>query len=44
MRQVLTELKNTGTTKEARSIMVTFKDFNRFMDLDHFADLEKRYT
>jgi hypothetical protein len=24
--------------------MVTFKDFNRFMDLDHFADLEKRYT
>ncbi len=44
MRQVLTELKNTGTTKEARSFMVTFKDFNEFMDLDHFADLEKRYT
>jgi carboxyvinyl-carboxyphosphonate phosphorylmutase len=44
MRQVLTELKNTGTTKEARSIMVTFKDFNQFMDLDHFATLEKKYT
>ena len=44
MRQVLTELKNTGTTKEGRSIMVTFKDFNQFMDLDHFANLEKRYT
>ncbi|MDQ3971664.1 MAG: oxaloacetate decarboxylase [Thermoproteota archaeon] len=43
MRQVLTELKNTGTTKEGRNIMVTFKDFNRFMDLDHFRDLEKRY-
>ncbi|MDQ3718036.1 MAG: oxaloacetate decarboxylase [Thermoproteota archaeon] len=44
MRQVLTELKNTGTTKETRSIMVTFKDFNQFMDLDHFATLEKKYT
>jgi carboxyvinyl-carboxyphosphonate phosphorylmutase len=43
MRQVLTELKNTGATKEARNIMVTFRDFNQFMDLDHFRDLEKRY-
>jgi len=44
MRQVLTELKNTGTTKEVRNIMVTFKDFNRFMDLDNYRDLEKRYA
>jgi methylisocitrate lyase len=44
MRQVLTELKKTGTTKEASNIMVTFKDFNRFMDLDHYTDLEKRYA
>jgi 2,3-dimethylmalate lyase len=44
MRQVLTELKNTGTTKEARNIMVTFKDFNRFMDLDQYTELEKRYA
>ena len=43
MRRVLTELKNTGATKEARNIMVTFKDFNQFMDLDNFRDLEKRY-
>jgi hypothetical protein len=41
---VLTELKNTGTTKDARNIMVTFKDFNRFMDLEHFVGLEKRYA
>ncbi len=44
MRQVLTELKNTGTTKDVRNIMVTFKDFNQFMDLDHFVDLERRYA
>jgi methylisocitrate lyase len=44
MRQVLTELKNTGTTSDARNVMVTFKDFNRFMDLDHFVDLERRYA
>jgi hypothetical protein len=24
--------------------MVTFKEFNRFMDLDHFVDLERRYA
>jgi carboxyvinyl-carboxyphosphonate phosphorylmutase len=44
MRQVLTELKNTGSTRDARNMMVTFKDFNQFMDLDRFIDLEKRYT
>ena len=44
MRQVLTELRNTGTTKDARNIMVTFKDFNEFMNLDHFVDLERRYA
>jgi 2,3-dimethylmalate lyase len=44
MRQVLTELKNTGTTKDTRNIMVTFKDFNEFMNLDHFVDLERRYA
>ena len=44
MKRVLTELKNTGTTKDARSIMVTFKDFNQFMNLDHFVDLERRYA
>ncbi|MFL6509586.1 MAG: oxaloacetate decarboxylase [Nitrososphaera sp.] len=44
MRQVLTELRNTGATRDARSMMVTFKDFNQFMDLDRFIDLEKRYA
>lgn len=44
MRKVLTELKNTGTTKDVRNIMVTFKDFNQFMNLDHFVDLERRYA
>ncbi len=44
MKRVLTELKNTGTTKNARNIMVTFKDFNQFMNLDHFVDLERRYA
>jgi len=44
MRQVLAELRDTGETKNARNTMVTFKDFNQFMDLDHFLDLEKRYA
>jgi methylisocitrate lyase len=44
MREVLTELKKTGATKQTRKMMVTFKDFNRFVDLDGYIDLEKRYT
>ncbi|MDP8887518.1 MAG: carboxyvinyl-carboxyphosphonate phosphorylmutase, partial [Thermoproteota archaeon] len=44
MKRVLTELKNTGGTKDARKVMVTFKDFNQFINLDHFVDLERRYA
>lgn len=44
MREVLTELKKTGATKQTRKKMVTFKDFNRFVDLDKYLGLEKRYT
>lgn len=44
MRQVLTELKKTGATRMTRKMMVTFKDFNRFVDLDKYMNLEKRYT
>lgn len=44
MREVLTELKKTGATKQTRKMMVTFKDFNRFVDLDRYMGLEKRYT
>jgi len=44
MRQVLTELKKTGATRVTRKMMVTFKDFNRFVDLGKYMNLEKRYT
>ena len=44
MRQVLTELKNTGGTKRSHKMMVTFKDFNRFVDLDKYMDLEKQFV
>ena len=44
MKEVLTELKRTGATSQSRKMMVTFKDFNRFVDLDRYMDLEKRYT
>ena len=33
MREVMTELKRTGATKQTRKMMVTFSDFNRFVDL-----------
>ncbi len=44
MREVLTELKKTGATRQTRKMMVTFKDFNRFVDLDRYMGLEKRYA
>ena len=44
MKQVFLELKNSGTTQQARRMMVTFKDFNKFVDLHKYAALEKRYA
>lgn len=44
MREVFEELKETGATKQTRKMMVTFKDFNRFIDLQKYSDLEKRYS
>jgi 2,3-dimethylmalate lyase len=44
IREVFLELKNTGATQEGRKMMVTFKDFNKFIDLQRYAVLEKRYA
>lgn len=43
MREVFEELKKTGATKRTRNMMVTFKDFNKFVDLQKYMGLEKRY-
>ncbi len=43
MREVFLELKKTSYTKNTRKMMVTFKDFNEFVDLQKYMDLEKRY-
>ena len=44
IKQVFLELKNSGATQQARRTMVTFKDFNKFVDLHKYAALEKRYA
>ncbi|HKU50404.1 MAG TPA: isocitrate lyase/PEP mutase family protein [Nitrososphaera sp.] len=44
MQKVLTELKETGATKNTRKMMVTFEDFNRFVNLGKFMKLEKKYA
>ncbi|HEX9677690.1 isocitrate lyase/PEP mutase family protein [Nitrososphaera sp.] len=43
MREVFEELKKTGATRKTRRMMVTFKDFNKFVDLQKYMGLEKRY-
>lgn len=44
MREVFTELKKTGATSKTRKMMVTFKDFNKFVDLQKYMGLEKKYS
>ena len=44
IKQVFLELKNSGATQQARRMMVTFKDFNKFVDLQKYAALEKKYA
>lgn len=44
MREVFSELKKTSYTKKTRKMMVTFKDFNEFVDLQKYMGLEKRYS
>jgi methylisocitrate lyase len=43
MREVFTELRKTSYTRKTRRMMVTFKDFNKFVDLQKYMGLEKRY-
>jgi len=42
--KVFSELKKTGTTDQGREIMVTFNEFNKFVDLQRYMELEKRYA
>jgi methylisocitrate lyase len=44
MKQVFTELRKTGSTRNWRKFMVTFKDFNELVELQKYMDLEKRYV
>jgi len=44
MHAVLSELRNTGTTNQAKKNMVTFREFNDLVGLQYYMDLEKRYA
>jgi 2,3-dimethylmalate lyase len=44
IKEVFIELKKHGITKRRRKMMVTFKDFNKFVDLQRYMALEKTYT
>ena len=42
-KEAMTVLYQTGTTKGYEEKMMHFTDFNRFIGLDHYMELEKRY-
>jgi methylisocitrate lyase len=44
IKNVLTELKQSGATERSRNFMVTFGEFNNLVDLKRYLDLEKRYA
>jgi carboxyvinyl-carboxyphosphonate phosphorylmutase len=44
IQKVFSELKKTGTTEHGRGMMVTFNEFNKFVDLQRYMDLERRYA
>ena len=44
IKEVFLELRNSGATQGGRKMMVTFKDFNKFVDLRRYVALEKRYA
>lgn len=44
MREAFTELKRAGTTIKNKKRMITFKDFNEFVNLEKYNDLEKKYS
>lgn len=44
IQKVFSELKKTGTTENGRGMMVTFNEFNKFVDLQRYMELERRYA
>ena len=44
IKQTLQTLKKTGTTKELKSKMITFQEFNNLVDLPNYNKLEKKYS
>jgi 2,3-dimethylmalate lyase len=44
IKQVFTDLKEKGTTESSHQLMTTFEEFNRFVDLQKYMELDRRYT
>jgi methylisocitrate lyase len=43
MNKILKELKSTGATAKTKDMMITFKDFNKLVNLDAYMTLEEQY-
>jgi carboxyvinyl-carboxyphosphonate phosphorylmutase len=44
LKEAFVELKRTGITKEVSKKMITFNEFNKFVDLHRYINLENRYA
>jgi 2,3-dimethylmalate lyase len=44
IKQTLQSLKKTGTTRELKNKMITFREFNDLVNLSNYNKLEKKYS
>ncbi len=44
MKEIFSKLKETGSTKDSRQIMLDFSEFNDLVELGKFMEMETKYT
>jgi methylisocitrate lyase len=43
MKTILSDLKNNGTTRNSRNIMLDFNEFNELVELSRFMQMDEKY-
>jgi len=44
MKEIFSKLKETGSTKNSRHVMLDFSEFNNLVDLEKYMEMEMKYT
>jgi hypothetical protein len=44
MKEIFSKLKETGSTKNSRHVMLDFSEFNNLVELEKYMEMEMKYT